>query len=208
MSIPNSEELLKSARKGIRLGTKDRRTCITYLTATKPELTNASLADLFQVSERQIRDDKTRNRRQRADIIKNEDPGLVIADIATCYDKQIVDMEASKSQCKMGSLTYLAHCKAIFNAQLLKVKALQDLGYYPKNLGNMVIEKFEFTSTVASDTQLKARKVNMNFDDEDGQAVEATYSVVKSPQQLETADDADDSFRTVESSPFDEEFPS
>jgi hypothetical protein len=28
------------------------------------------------------------------------------------------------------------------------VKALQDLGYYPKNLGNMTVQKFDFKAIV------------------------------------------------------------
>lgn len=178
MPIPHAEKLIELARKGHSLPTKDRRHCVGFLVSTKPDLTNSAMAELFQVSERQIREDKTRLRKLRADVIKEEDPGLVIADIAMCYDQQIRDMEASKAKCQLGSRTYLAHCQAILNSQFLKVKALQDLGYFPKHLGNLVIEKFEFKSTVTSDNTLKARSVNLNLDDEGG-AIDAEYSEVK-----------------------------
>lgn len=178
MSIPHAEKLIEIARKGNKLPTKDRRHCVGYLVSTKPDLTNGAMGDLFQVSERQIREDKSRLRKMRADIIKEEDPGLVIADIAMCYDQQIRDMESSKAKCSLGSRTYLAHCQAILNSQFLKVKALQDLGYFPKHLGNLVVERFEFKSTVTSDNTLKARAVNLNFEDE-GRAIDAQYSEVK-----------------------------
>jgi hypothetical protein len=165
MATPRAEKLIEAAQKGVRLSSRDRRHCIAYIEATSPEVTQKAMAELFQVSERMIRLDKEKLRKQKAAIIKNEDVALVIADIAMCFERQVKDMEASKVKCKLGTPAYLSHCKTIFNTQLLKVKALQDLGYYPKNLGQLTVDKFEFKAVVSGD-QVTTRPVNLKFDQE------------------------------------------
>lgn len=179
MAIPNAEKLMERAAKGERLGVRDRRLCVAYLMCTRPEVTNQAMADLFKVSERMIRVDHEVLRRDKADSVKNEDIGLVIADIAICFDKQVRDMEASKAKCKLGTPSYLAHCKTIFQTQLHKVEALQTLGYYPKNLGNLSVSKYEYSSVLVQDGT-KARDSNANVAD----IIDAEFTQGEAPLQL------------------------
>jgi hypothetical protein len=119
------------------------------------------MAEVFKVSERMIRLDKKYLREEKAKLIKEDDPGLVVADIVLSYENQVADIEKSKGKCKIGSRDYLEHCKAIFNMRREMVKALQELGYYPKNLGNMTVEKFVYKSIVnPKDNSVLTRPLN------------------------------------------------
>jgi hypothetical protein len=164
MAIAHAEKLISRAEKGERLKTQERRHCVAFIMATQADTTNVAMGELFKVSERQIRLDKVYVREERAKLIKEEDVGLVVADIAILLDRQVRDMETSKRACDKGNRTYLEHCKAIVDVQLRGVKALQDLGYYPKNLGNMTIDKFEYSAMVTEDVTRTARPVDMSFD--------------------------------------------
>jgi DeoR/GlpR family transcriptional regulator of sugar metabolism len=147
MPIPVTQALLEESSKR-KLTTKERRQCVVYLKTTNVEITNTELAEMFQVTERTIRQDLQDFRKQKARFIKEDDVGLIIADIALDYERQIKDIERSKAKAKIGSLVYLQHCTNAMDLRLKCVKALQDLGYYPKNLGNMTIKKFDFKALV------------------------------------------------------------
>lgn len=163
--IPHAEKLIERAQKGERLNAKDRRHAVAYLIATRPEITACAMGDLFYVSEGMIRVDKRIIKQEKAKLLQKEDVALVIVDIADCFDRQVKDLEASKRKCKLGSATYLAHCKEIFNLRLKMVTALQELGYYPKNLGSMTIDKYEYRATVGADNSVTTRAVNLDVRD-------------------------------------------
>lgn len=146
--IPHAEKLIERAQRGEKLNSRERRHCVEFLEATRRDMTQTAMADLFKVTERQIRFDKQKNRKDVADRMKEDDPGLVVADIAIAFENQVKDIERSKNKCKLGSRVYLEHCKTLFSIQLQKVKALQDLGILPKNLGNMTMESFAFQAIV------------------------------------------------------------
>ncbi len=175
--LPVADKLILQAQQGEKLSSKDRRHCISYLLATSPESTNVAMANLFQVSEGQIRHDRKTIREERAKLIKEDDIGLVIADIALNFDRQVRDIEKSKRDAKTGSMSYLQHCKAIFQLELEKVKVLQDLGYYPKNLGNMTVDKFEYKAIVSKDGNVDTRETNLKFNAQ-GEIQEAEFEVV------------------------------
>lgn len=177
MPIPEAQKLLQRAQAGEKLTPKERRHCIAFLMATAPETNQTDMADWFGVSERQIRFDKRHIREERAALIKEEDIALVIADIAFSFDNQVRDIETSKRKCDKGTRTYLEHCKAVFDMQLRRVKALQDLGYYPKNLGNMVIDRYVYAAEVGKDGSVNTRPVDLQFA-EDGTVIEADYEEV------------------------------
>ncbi len=145
--IPITQRLIEESSKR-KLATKERRQCVVYIKSTHPDTTNDELAAQFQVTERTIRQDLLAFRREKAQFIKDDDVGLVIADIALAYERQLRDIEKSKSKAKPGSAVFLKHCTDAMELQLKCVKALQDLGYYPKNLGNMTVQKFDFKATV------------------------------------------------------------
>lgn len=167
MAIPYADKLIERAQKGERLTAKDRRHCVGYLMGTRPEMTNVEIGELFQVSEGLIRADKKRIRHERARLIKEEDVGLVIADIAIECDRQIRDLEASKMKCAKGTRPFVEHCKAIVDTRLKSVKALQELGYYPKSLGNLTVERFEYRAVVGKDGSVDTRPVDLRFDGDD-----------------------------------------
>ncbi len=162
VALANAEKLIARAQTGEKLPRRERLHCIGYIMATMPTLTNREIGEIFGITERAVRQDKQKVKEERASQIKEEDIALVIADIAMTYDVQIRDIERSKQKCKMGGKDYLTHCKTIFDMQRLKVEALQNLGYYPKNLGNMTVEKFEYKAIVNSDSSVvTARKIDV-----------------------------------------------
>jgi hypothetical protein len=173
--IPVTQKLLDEASTR-KLSAKERRQCVVYLKTTNPDVTNVSMAELFQVTERTIRQDLQAFRREKARFIKEDDVGLIIADIALDYERQIRDIERGKAKATVGSKTFLDYCTAAMELRLKCVKALQDLGYYPKNLGNMTIKKFDFKAIVnkmdGSVTTVRAEKLS---DQED--VIDAEFDV-------------------------------
>lgn len=164
MSIPHAEKLIEKANRGERLDSKERRHCLAFLMATSQVESTAELASLFQVSDRLIRADKKYIREEKAKTIKDDDIALVIADIAMTLDKQMRDLERSKAKCTLGTVAYLRHCTAIHEVQLKTVGALQDLGYYPKNLGLMTVEKWDYKATVSRDGTILTRPTDMSIE--------------------------------------------
>jgi len=160
--IANAEKLIARAQKGEKLSRRERLHCVSYFMAVCPTLTNREIAEIFGITERAVRVDKQKVKEDRASQIREEDIALVIADIAMTYDCQLRDLEKSKQKCKLGSRDYISHCDTIFNMQYKKVQALQNLGYYPKNLGNMTVESFEYKAIVNSDSSVvTARKIDV-----------------------------------------------
>jgi hypothetical protein len=145
--IPVTQKLLEESSKR-KLTTKERRQCVVYLRSTAPEITNTEMSEMFQVSERTIRQDLQAFRKEKAQFIKEDDVGLIIADIALDYERQIRDIERSKAKSKLGSSVFLQHCTSGLELRLKCVKALQDLGYYPKNLGNFTHRVFDYKAIV------------------------------------------------------------
>jgi hypothetical protein len=177
--IPHAEKLIDRARAGERLNPKDRRHCIAYIIGTQPTVTNVEMAELFKVSERQIRIDRKSIREEKSKLLKEEDIGLVIVDIAMRCEQQIRDIERSKQKCQLGTRAYMEHCRAIFKIELEKVSALQNLGYYPKNLGNMTIDKYEYKAIVSKDGSVNTRPVDLQIDGGKQQAIDVGYEVLE-----------------------------
>jgi hypothetical protein len=162
------------------------------------------MASLFNVSERQISLDKAHIRETKARFLRDEmskDMGLVIADIAMDFEQQVNDIEKSKKQCKLGSKAYVDHCTSVFRMRLEMIKSFQDIGYLPKNLGAMTVEKFEYKATVSKDGAVNTRSVDMFDDkadvtlaldsDEKRKALDAEF--IDLPQLPETADNVKNS---------------
>jgi len=165
MALAHATQLITEAQaRTRRLNASERRLCVQFLQATQPDLTNAEMGEWFQVSERSIRLDKVWIRAQKAKFLKDElskDLSLVIADIAMDFEKQVSDIEKSKGKCKLGTRPYVDHCNSIFDMRLKMVKAFQDIGYLPKNIGNMTVEKFEYKAVVAMDGSVNTRSADM-----------------------------------------------
>jgi hypothetical protein len=184
MLRPQAEQLIDRARAGERLNTGDRRHCISYLMATQPDMTKVAMGDLFHVNEAMIRQDFKKIREEKAKLVKEDDIGLVIADIALTFERQVIDIERSKKKCELGSRAYMDHCRAIARMQVDRVELLQNLGYYPKNLGNMTIDKFEYKSVVTKDGSVDTRRVDMTIEVDQSEtermeAIDAEFEDVK-----------------------------
>lgn len=180
MALAHAPQIITAVQEGThKATTHERRLCVEFLLATKPGITNQGIADIFAVTERTVRLDKVWIRSQKAKYLKNElnqDLGLVIADIAMDYEKQVTDIERSKTKATPGSKAYLDHCNAVFDMRLKMVKAFQDIGYLPKNLGNMTVDKFEYKAIVNKDGTSMTRPVSMDFGND------------KAPEKIEDAE--------------------
>jgi transcription antitermination factor NusG len=182
MAIPQAEKMLEQARKGERLSSSERRHCIAYLMGMQADMTNAAIAELFGVTERQIRKDREKIRSEKAKLIKEEDIGLVIADISMACDNAVREIERGKKKSQLGSRTHLEYVKASVEMQLKKVKALQELGYYPHNIGNMTVEKYEYRAIVSKDGSVDTRPVHIAIEIEESErqrVIEGEFEDVK-----------------------------
>lgn len=157
--ILHVEKLLERAQSGEQLNSRERRHCLTHLLINNPEMSFAALSRLFRVSDTQIRKDHTKIRLEKSKLIQGDDVGLVLADVAFTFETQIRDLEIAKKKANPGSATYLKYCQTIFDLHLSKIKALQELGYYPKNLGNLVVERYEFRADVSKDGVVRSEAV-------------------------------------------------
>lgn len=163
--IPQAEKIIERAQSGEKVSAGERRHAVAYVMAGGAigleKTTNEELATLFSVSERQIRNDKKNIREEKAASITEDDISLVIADIYMTLERQMRDLERSKKACKVGSATYLRHCQVIHELQLKSVAALQELGYYPKNLGQMTVNKYDYVAVITPDGRLESRPANL-----------------------------------------------
>lgn len=161
MALTEAEKIVQRATAGEQITAKERRHVVGYWMGTAPDMTNQQIADAFRVTEGQIRLDKKNIREEKARLLKEDDIGLIIADIVLTFERQVRDIESSKTKCDKGTRSYLEHCKSIFTLQKDMVKALQDLGYYPKNLGNLTIEKYDYKAIVTKDGNVDTRRIEM-----------------------------------------------
>lgn len=159
------QTLLDEAKdKRRKLTTEERRRVIAFLLSSQPDLSNVEMGTWFQVTEGCIRKDRSTIRKQMANDVKEDDIGMVIADLVWSAKRQIADLETSKAKANKGSMAFVQHCKAVIEIQQNTVKSLQTLGFYPKNLGNLSIDKFEYAAIVSADGSVETRPMNL-FDD-------------------------------------------
>lgn len=164
------ENLIHNAETGVKLNASDRRRCVGYLMTTQLGLSNTEMAAKFGVSEKTIRDDKKFVKADLISEMRDEDAGAVAADLAFNFRRQLRDLELSKQACKLGSKEYLAHCNSILDIELKRMRALQDLGLLPKNLGNVSVETFEYAAVVIKGDQIDARPIHA-FDEKTQQQI-------------------------------------
>lgn len=139
--------------------------CLAYLQSVQPgEYTNCELAQWFGVTERTIRVDHRKFREEMADAVREDDVALVVGDITFAFKRLVRDVEGSKAKCRRGTSVYLDHCKTAFDMELKKLKALQDLGFLPKNLGNMTKEEFLYAAVVMPQTGAASSRPVSTFD--------------------------------------------
>jgi hypothetical protein len=189
MAIALAQRLITASENGEKkLTASERRHCVQFLAATQPDLTNEEVAEIFKVSERQIRFDRQNIREAKAKFLKDEigrDIALVIADIAMDYEQQVRDIEKSKAKCPLGSKEYLAHCNSIFEMRLKMVKSFQDIGMLPKNLGSMAVSKFEFKAEIGRDGSVAVvQSEKYDKDKAAREALEAEFTDVRMPALL------------------------
>lgn len=150
-----SEQLVLRAEGMLNLGgddklpAADRQDALAFLMGVRPDLNNVELARIFKVNEKTIRNDKDIIRKRVSEEITKDDVSLVVSDIRTTYERFRTELAKSTQKCEYGTNTKLAHLKAEMDYQLSVVDALQSLGYYPKNLGNLTKTQFVFKAHVA-----------------------------------------------------------
>ncbi len=191
MALALAQRLIATAESGERkLTASERRHCVQFLAATQPELTNDQLAEMFKVSNRQIRFDREWLREAKARYLKEEisrDITLVIADIAMDYEQQVRDIEKSKAKCPLGSKEYLSHCNSIFDMRLKMVKSFQDIGMLPKNLGSMAVSRFDYKAEIGRDGSVIVKQSNGQVYDRDKaarEALDAEFTDIQRPALL------------------------
>jgi DeoR-like protein with HTH domain len=155
-----AEEIISEAKKGEAISADKRRHAVGYLLATQGELTNMEIAELFNVSDRTIREDKAYVRKQAAELVSVEDIGMVIADIRLTYESFRQKLALSLKKSTPGTATHLNHLKLELDSQLRVVEALQSLGWYPRNLGELTRKNFTFVAVTSGDGSIDTRPVD------------------------------------------------
>ena len=146
--LTTAEKILEAAGRGDMVPAHERRHVVAFLMATRPEVTDAEIGEMFKVSDRTIRSDKFKIRQEKSRRIKEEDVSLIIADILLDFERTVSDIERSKKKASLGTANFLNHCATVMDIRLKTTKALQELGYLPKNLGHLAVSKFNYVSTV------------------------------------------------------------
>lgn len=154
---------MEDAIAGKELTVEQRRHVVAWMMATGSH-TNAEMAALFNVHERTITTDRTKIRELMADSIKAEDIGLILADIRLSFEEAIRRTQKAIKKAKPGTGTYLDYINNVPDLQIKYMKALQELGYYPKNLGTINVDKYEFKATVGLQTNVEKRDIDMFSD--------------------------------------------
>lgn len=173
-------------------------------------MTSLEMSELLGAADRTIRDDFAWIKKQIAESIKDEDIGLVIADIRMTYERFVERAEKSLKKCTPGTNVYLQHLKLMMDMQLKIVEALQSLGYYPKNLGNLTSTRYEFKAHVSKDGSVETRPVeafdhlinaDKNPDDRGGvrEALDAEFEMVE-PKALPASVESDGKEKRPDSS--------
>jgi hypothetical protein len=192
MGFSTAQQILTRADGGEKVSAQDRRHALVYLKATQPQLSIDELSQMFHVSSRMISEDRVIIREEKAKVLKDElskDLGLVIADIAMDFEKQVSDLEKSKGKAKLGSKPYIDHCNSIFNLRMKMIECYQNIGYLPKNLGAMTVEKFEYRATVSLDGSVNTRQVEQ-FDEKAEAARAALNAEFIDVPQLENGENS------------------
>lgn len=159
--LNEAEEIINRAKKGEPVSTSQRRHAVGYLMSTQGDLTNMQLAELFDVTDRTIRDDKTYVRKQAAELVTTEDIALVISDIRLSFERYAQRIEQGLKKATVGTANYLNYLNAGMTMQLKVVEALQNLGWYPKNLGQLTKKEFNFTAIVTKDGTVDTRPTEL-----------------------------------------------
>lgn len=182
-----AEIWLQDAIEGKELTTEQRRHVVAWIMATG-SYTNAEMAQLFKVNERTITTDRTKIRELMADSIKEEDIGLILSDLRMTFEEAIRRTQKAIKKAKPGTRTYLDYVNNIPKLQTEYTKVMQDLGYFPKSLGTLQVDKFEFKANVGLQVGEK-RDLNMFKDPPtiDGEVVEVKAITDGKDSSSETA---------------------
>lgn len=187
MALPIAEDIIKRAENGEEITAKERRHAIAFLQSMQPENTGTQdLVRLFKVSDRQIRIDKQQIREEHAKLITDEDIGLVIADIRVSYENSARELYRQAKLSKPGSAVRLSYIKAQHDMLLKTVEALQNLGYYPKNLGTQTTNSFEYIATVDMRTGDVETHSRSSLSDEQFSSLKANQAIGLLPEYIDS----------------------
>jgi hypothetical protein len=159
-----AEALIKKAKTGEMLSPDQRRHAVGYLMSNAMQRvpSNMEMAEMFRVDEKTIRRDRDHIRKQASELVKEEDIALVISDIILTYERYCERIERQIAKlAKEPSRLHLDYENSLISTKLRVVDALQSLGWYPKNLGQLTKKTFEFKAVVTKDGTVDTRDVAM-----------------------------------------------
>lgn len=178
--MTSTERLVEMAEGGEKLSSEDRRRALAYLKVARPELSKVDLAEMFSVSEGQIRKDLRIIVEESTDEMRDQDPATIIAEAVSTLRRQVADIEGAKKSARKGSRDYMQHCVSIADIQFKLLRALQEVGYLPKDASKMAQQLYEYAAVVLKGDNVDTRPIDM-FDGETRKTIEARK---KRAQQL------------------------
>jgi hypothetical protein len=190
-ATPIAEDLVGRARKGEKLTLEDRRYALQFLMYTEPDLSRMELGRIFQVDESTIRHDIKRIKEKNADLIKEDtDVKLIIADLIAARDRALLEIEKAKklisTTAKEGTPNHLNFIKASVEIHMKVTEALQNMGWLPKNIGAITVNKHVFKAIVQKGQYIQTLRV------EDGKELTAIEQMLEGQRPLDMFDDIRD----------------
>lgn len=191
-ATPVAENLVAQARNGEKLELEDRRHALQYLMFTEPDLSRMELGRLFQVDESTIRHDIKRIKERNAEVVKEDtDVKLIIADLIAARDRALVEIEKAKKAIVdgkkgIGSPNHLNYIKATVELHLRVTEALQNMGWLPKNIGALTVNKHVFKAVVMKGQYIQTVRV------EDGKELSDIEQMLDGKRPLGLFDDIRD----------------
>lgn len=161
--MTSTERLVEMAEGGEKLSSEDRRRALAYLKVARPELSKVDLAEMFSVSESQIRKDLRIIVEETTDELRDQDPSDIIAEAVVTIRRQVTDLEGAKKSAKKGSREFLQCCVSISDIQFKLLKSLQDVGYLPKDASKMAQQLYEYAAVVLKGDNVDSKPL-LEFD--------------------------------------------
>ncbi len=144
-------------------------------------MSKSEMARLFQCDEKTIRNDINLIKTEKAELVREDtDVKLIIADLLEARDKALRECERAKRAYEVeeggrGLMRpgYLKAVELALNIHLKVTEALQNMGWLPKNIGAITINKQVFKSFVDARTGgVETRPIDLFDDIREGESFE------------------------------------
>jgi hypothetical protein len=135
---------------------RERREAVAYLDDhgfgdDNRDLSNYELADLFDVSEKIIREDKKRILAEYTSVISPAEALSYVGQYLRSHDGLIVRAKHGLAKSKPGTQAHQHYLRLISDLEAKRIQILQEIGAVPKELGRLNVTEERWVATVSND---------------------------------------------------------